>query len=87
MLHYKYLGFERLHARHQQYQTRQRTGDIASGWGFHYAWSREQLREEWTKIASQLVDVTAADFDPGANHPGPRWWDKYRRSDRGLNHP
>jgi hypothetical protein len=78
LLHYKYLGFERTYARHQQYQTRQRPGDIARKWGLHYAWSREKLRDRWDHMAAQLVDIAVADFNPDEDHPRPRWWDKYR---------
>lgn len=78
LLHYKYLGFERTYARHQQYQARQRAGDLARGWGYHYAWSREQLRENWDKVKRQSVDIAAADFNADRDHARARWWDRYR---------
>jgi len=82
LLHYKYLGFEQTHARHQQSQTRQREKDIAREWGHQYNWSRERLREDWKQVAAQIVDVTAADYRASDHHPWPRWWDGYRRSER-----
>ena len=80
LLHYKYLGFERTFARHQQYQGRQRAEDLARGWGSHYGLSREQLRQDWNHLSNRLVDITAANFNPDLSHPRPRWWDKYRRA-------
>ena len=79
LLHYKYLDFERTYARHQQFQARQRAEDLARGWGYHYSWSREQLRNNWNQLSARLVDIAAPNFNPDQSHPRPRWWDKYRR--------
>ena len=80
LLHYKYLGFERIYARHQHFQARQGAKDLARGWGYHYAWSREQLRSNWNQLSARLVDIAAPNFNPDESHPRPRWWDKYRRA-------
>lgn len=78
LLHYKYLSFERTHARHQRCQTRQRPKDIAYGWGHKYGWLCEQLRDDWDQVKRQSVDIAAADFNADKDHPRARWWDRYR---------
>jgi hypothetical protein len=80
LLHYKYLGFERIRQRHEQFLIRQRKRDLAMGWGIQYSWSREQLFEAWNKVASQLVDISQPDLRPWETHEGPRWWDGYQRA-------
>jgi len=74
LLHYKYLGFERTFRRHALYCTRQRTKDLASGWGVHYSWSREELQNEWNETSAALVDISQPDLRPWATHTGNRWW-------------
>ena len=56
LLHYHYLGFERVRKRYAQFSTRQRKNDIAMGWGPQYSWSSQQLREAWNLVASRLVE-------------------------------
>jgi hypothetical protein len=80
LLHYKYLGFERLRKRHAQCLTRLLKRDLAMGWGYHYSWSSEQLREAWNHVASQLVDISRPDLRPSDNHIEPRWWSGYPRA-------
>ena len=79
LLHYKYLGFERTLERHRQCLARQREKDLVMQWGAHYSWSAEELREQWNKFASSLVDISAPDLHLSESHPRPRWWDRYRR--------
>ena len=74
LLHYHYLGFERVRERYAQLLTRQRKKDFAMGWGSQYSWSSEQLREVWNLIASRLVDISQPDLRPWETHKGPRWW-------------
>jgi len=74
LLHYRYLGFERLRKRYAQFLTRQRKKDIAMGWGVHYSLSSEQLHEAWNLVASRLVDISRPDLRPWETHEGRRWW-------------
>jgi len=74
LLHYHYLGFERVRKRNAQFVTRQRKNDIAMGWGSEYSLSSKQLRELWNLIASRLVDISQPDLRPWETHGGPRWW-------------
>ena len=74
LLHYRFLGFERVRKRLAQVLTRQRKTDIAMGWGVQYSWSSHQLREAWNLIASRLVDISRPDLRPWATHERPRWW-------------
>ncbi len=79
LLHFRYLGFERTHRRHQEYLTRQRAKDLENGWGIQYSWSREKLREVWDGISGGLIDVVSPDLRPWETHPGPRWWTEHPR--------
>ena len=74
LLHYHYLGFERVRKRNAQFVTRQRKNDIAMGLGSEYSLSSKQLREVWNLIASRLVDISQPDLRPWETHGGPRWW-------------
>lgn len=76
LLHYHYLGFERVQKRYAQFVTRQRKHDIAMRWGFQYSWSSEQLRNEWNLTANRLVDISRPNLRPWRTHEGPRWWRK-----------
>jgi Glycosyl transferase family 2 len=44
LLHYKFLGFERTHARHQRQRSGLRSKDLQNAWGYQYCWSEEELR-------------------------------------------
>lgn len=81
LFHYKYLDFERIRRRHQQYLTRQKSKDFAMGWGIQYGWSEEELRQKWNGLASQLVDISAPDLQPWEAHKGSRWWRDYPRAE------
>jgi hypothetical protein len=74
LLHYHYLGFERVRKRYAQVLSRQRKTDIAMGWGAQYSWSSEQIRDHWNLAASQLVDISRPNLKPWETHEGPRWW-------------
>jgi hypothetical protein len=80
LLHYKYLGFERVRKRYAQFLTRQRKKDIAMKWGFQYSWTSEQLQEAWNDVASRLVDISQPDLRPWDTHAGRRWWKRYQRA-------
>ena len=76
LLHYKFLGFTRTHARHQQLRGGLRSKDLESGWGYQYCWSEEELRNAWGEFAQNAIDVhTDAAV---VNYPTPRWWDPFR---------
>ena len=76
LLHYKFLGFERTHARHQQQRHGLRTKDIENSWGYQYTWSEEEFRHTWHEFARNVIDVR---WDAAvANYPIPRWWDPFR---------
>ena len=74
LLHYKYLGFDRIHQRHQLYATRSREDDVANRWGYQYFWSRDELQTEWREIASRLIDISDPTINHAQFHPAPRWW-------------
>jgi hypothetical protein len=77
ILHYKFLGFERTHARHQQQRSGLRSKDLENGWGYQYSWSEEEFEHAWREFARNVIDVrTDAAI---ANYPIPQhWWDSFR---------
>lgn len=85
LLHYHYLGFERVQKRYAQFLTRQRKTDIAKGFGTQYSWSSEQLTDAWNFVANRLVDISRPNLKPWKTHEGPRWWRKHGGSGRPLN--
>ena len=85
LLHYHYLGFERVRKRYAQFLTRQRKTDIATGFGGQYSWSSEQLRDAWNLVANRLVDISRPNLRPWDTHEGPRWWRKHGRLRKGLS--
>jgi hypothetical protein len=78
-LHYKYVGFERLAARHRDYRARQRSKDLRNRWGSQYDWSAEELRKKWKEVEAGAVDVSAASYRPWADHKESKWWLEYPR--------
>ena len=76
LLHYKFLGFERTHARHQQQCRGLRTKDLENSWGYQYTWSEEEFKQTWDELARNVTNVRS---DAAvANYPIPRWWDPFR---------
>ena len=76
LLHYKFLGLTRTHARHQQQRGGLRSKDLESGWGYQYCWSEAELRNAWRECARNAIDIHS---DAAVvNYPIPRWWDAFR---------
>jgi len=73
LLHYKFLGFERTHARLQQRHSGLRSKDIKNRWG---CWSEEELWHIWSELAEKLIDIRTGAAITG--YPGSRWWDPFR---------
>ena len=80
LLHYKYLDFDRVQARHEASAPRSRSIDLERRFGHKYFWSAAQLRDDWERVRAGCVDVASADLDPHASHPERRWWAKYPRA-------
>jgi hypothetical protein len=74
LLHYHYLGFERVRKRYAQFLTRQRKTDFAMGFGEQYGWSSGELRDAWDLVAKRLIDISQPNLRPWKTHKGPRWW-------------
>src|SRR5262249_53450064 len=56
LLHYKFLGVARTHARHQRQRSGLRRKDLESGWGYQYCWLEEQLNNAWCELARNAID-------------------------------
>jgi hypothetical protein len=76
LLHYKFLGFERTHARHQRQRNGLRSKDFENGWGHQYWRSEEEFRSVWREFSGNAIDVR---MDAAvANYPVPPWWNQFR---------
>ncbi len=84
LLHYKYLDFARLQARHETYLTRQRSKDLENGWGRQYSWSKAELKAEWDRIASSAIDVSSPDLKPWRGVGEDVWWAGFPRVKRNV---
>jgi hypothetical protein len=78
-LHYKYLSFEYTVQRHQELDNKRGLLDKEKGWGIHYQWSRDELKNKWDLVNTQAVeDVLSPEYNASAMHSGisERWWRK-----------
>ena len=78
LFHYKYLGFEQTHLRHQQLRAGLGERDLRDGWGHKYCWSTEELAADWRDTAALAFDTRNTWADAAAHFPIRPWWDKYR---------
>ena len=78
LFHYKYMGFEQTHRRHQQLRKGLGRLDMQQGWGHKYSWSAEEFREDWDKSARRAVDTTIFRGNPAKHYPIRPWWQRYR---------
>jgi hypothetical protein len=74
MLHYKYLGLDYTHSRHQQCLPRQGSRDVERGWGHKWRWDRSELERDWEKFSSKIVDIAEPGLKHAQSHTEPRWW-------------
>lgn len=72
LLHFHYLGFERVKARHKRWLSRQRPKDLEQKWGIHYSWSDAELRDKWDAYARAAIEVLRS--EPNDQHPGRHVW-------------
>lgn len=82
LLHYKYVGFERLKRRHELFLTRQRKKDLENRWGIQYSWGEEQLRDKWKEVEANLVDIKDSNLLLWEIKGGKRWWEAFSRAPR-----
>ena len=74
LLHYKYIGFDRLLRRQALLRTGLGEVDHQRRFGHQYSWGEDQTRAHWEEFAAQAVDIAAPGPDHHTTHPGPRWW-------------
>jgi hypothetical protein len=58
LLHYHYIDYTRVAARHSLYLTRQRPRDLSNGWGAQYTWSDSELRKRWDHMKKSSINLT-----------------------------
>ena len=74
LLHYKWLGFDYLAARHKLLDTGLRAGDRLNGWGVHYKLDRVVLDRKFENLWRDAVDIRDPTYVPWRDHPDPRFW-------------
>jgi hypothetical protein len=86
LLHYKYLNFDRTLGRHRLLSQGLGGIDVANGWGSHYLWPADSLREQWMDYQAKAIDTGRPDFQPGRIYEPPRWWhpDDFRNADQDV---
>lgn len=72
-LHYKYLGLDRLYARHKAQEARLLSRDRDQGWGHRYHLAKDALAADFEGFAQDLVNIHDI-TDHHHSHPEPRWW-------------
>jgi hypothetical protein len=70
-LHYKYMEFEYIRARHAMLRTGLGAVDIANRWGHRYSFDDAQLARDFQSFLARAVDITAVDPE---THRLRRWW-------------
>jgi hypothetical protein len=78
LFHYKYMGLEQTHLRHQELRAGLGRRDLRQGWGHKYSWSIEELQADWKKMADTAIDTATIRSSPAKYYPFCPWWDKYR---------
>jgi hypothetical protein len=78
LLHYKYLNFEQTHRRHMQLATKLKAKDIRFAMGHKYRWSRDELRNDWDRIAAGALDIRTITRNAAASYSYAPWWSGYR---------
>jgi len=73
LLHYKYLGMDRIMARHAAAQNRRGPLDLRNQWGHRYGLTQEQTRADFEQFAATALDLDSMK-DPHLDHTEPRWW-------------
>ncbi len=84
LLHYKYLGFERVLRQIEQARERLTDVDRSAGHGHRWRFSRRRLMRDWRAFEARAVDVSRPDLEPWRTHTEPRWW---RSADGSLRMP
>jgi hypothetical protein len=78
LFHYKYMGFEETHLRHQQLRAGLRERDLSERWGHKYLWSSEELETDWRDTMARALDTRRMRRNPARSFPIRPWWQKYR---------
>jgi glycosyltransferase involved in cell wall biosynthesis len=79
LLHYKYIGFERIIDRHasvfsKHAEIKESSGLPQKGGSPKYGFTREQLSEDWGNFEKNAVDISNPKLKPWKSHLEKRWW-------------
>jgi hypothetical protein len=76
-LHYKFISLERTFKRHATLNEKLGSVDKANRWGFHFAWTKDELADRWRHVEQLAVeDVFSPHYNPHRQHSEltERWW-------------
>lgn len=75
-LHFKYMDFDRVFARHQLLASGLGSTDLNNGWGHRYLFEKSRLRRDWQYFADRSIDLRKARPNAVDFNEEPRWWRK-----------
>lgn len=73
-LHYKYLGLDYVHARHQMLKSGLGALDVANNFGHRYRFSPQELESDYGSFEKRGVDIAGLTLAGHDDHAEPRWW-------------
>ena len=85
LLHYKYIGFNRVLERHKKFLKRQRKKDLENNWGIQYSWGEERLRMEFDSTFDRAINIKNANSWFWERSGEKKWWDNNLKSNRLLS--
>jgi hypothetical protein len=73
-LHFKYIGLNYAHERHQLLKSGLGATDNANRWGHRYNCSFDELHEDFLSYERRAIDISMSSVNHDCQHNEPRWW-------------
>jgi hypothetical protein len=79
LLNYQLLGIDYTLERFAELRSGLGATDRAHHWGYHYGWTRTELRDLWATNRAKAVDTASLVAEPWKDYPTPSWWKELPR--------
>ena len=76
---YQILGIDYTLERFAELRTGLGQSDHTRGWGFHYGWTREEMKRMFARLPEQGVNTEIVLHKTWKNYPCPEWWKGFDR--------